>query len=385
MSVSGSAGSFLFRRLAVVVSAWLCVTAATCSSKSLNETFTNNTGAAQTYLCLNVKVWTNNTGQFPNLTNVQWYNNNSPARIVETGDAGSGYNFFTICFTVNAAAGAKAHVGGTFANRSSDAIYIDLLSHVFTNTLPSPAPSVERVAPEGGTASMPGLTFTVDVDPLEPDQLIITVENPTPQTNWLQQLDIAASDVDVSIDNLTWGDPQFDGLPWQSVSGPDFPTPIDDSTGPQVFRVSTLGMMGCNAYLRFRANRTADDDSDQLGAATRPLPCAQNVAGVRLNIATTPSDGAAGVDIVNVTGSGFPFGIVSPDNVTVTLSTACGDTAAATTAALSVETIIGSSMRVGFLIPDGTPAGRYFVAIHDTALSDPYFSSGNCSELNVVQ
>src|SRR5262249_10533001 len=105
------------------------------------------------------------------------------------------------------------------------------------------------------------------------------------------------------------------------------------------------------------------------------------VAAVKLNVATTPDNGVAGVNNVNITGSGFPSGTVTPGNVSISLASTCQGTAAATTTATSVISIIGTSRRVNFVIPNFLEKGTYFASISDPTDS---IASTNCSEVKVT-
>ncbi len=107
---------------------------------------------------------------------------------------------------------------------------------------------------------------------------------------------------------------------------------------------------------------------------------------VKLPVETSPSSGVSGVTQVNLTGSGFPSGTITPANVVVTLSHTCGGAAAATTSAVSVRTILGSTDRVAFGIPAGIATGTYFVTVADTAVGDADFTTiaGSCSTVAVT-
>ena len=98
---------------------------------------------------------------------------------------------------------------------------------------------------------------------------------------------------------------------------------------------------------------------------------------VYLNASTAPSSGVVGVTNVNLTGSGFPSGVIPPGNVTISLATTCGGSAGTTTTALSVKTIIGSSDRIQFQIPASLAKGGYFVSMSGTTLGGTSFQSSN--------
>jgi hypothetical protein len=110
----------------------------------------------------------------------------------------------------------------------------------------------------------------------------------------------------------------------------------------------------------------------------------QSWAAVTLNAGTSPGSGVSGSTQVNATGSGFPSGPFTPSNVIVTLQTGvCGGPTAATTPAISITHILGTSYRVHFLIPSGLVTGNYFVSVRDSADATP-FTSANCSLLQVT-
>jgi len=111
---------------------------------------------------------------------------------------------------------------------------------------------------------------------------------------------------------------------------------------------------------------------------------------VHLNVYTTPDNGVAGVNNANVVGSGFPAGTITPANVQVLLSsigcfmTSTDPTQYATTTGISVKQIIGTSDRIGFLVPASLATNTYNVWIADSANGDANFTSGNCSLIKVT-
>ncbi len=106
------------------------------------------------------------------------------------------------------------------------------------------------------------------------------------------------------------------------------------------------------------------------------------VTAVKLNVSTTPGLAVAGVNNVNITGSGFPAGVAIPGNIVVSLATACGAIPVASTVAFGLTHILGTSYRVAFQVPAGMAPGTYFVTIRDDG-SDANFVSLNCSQLIV--
>jgi hypothetical protein len=109
-------------------------------------------------------------------------------------------------------------------------------------------------------------------------------------------------------------------------------------------------------------------------------------AQIHLNTWTTPDNGTAGINTVNVIGSSFPAGQITPANVMVKLSPTCGGAASASTSAISVMTLIGTSRRVSFLVPGTLMTGMYFVSLSDSgAGGDVSFDTGaSCSEVTVT-
>jgi hypothetical protein len=108
---------------------------------------------------------------------------------------------------------------------------------------------------------------------------------------------------------------------------------------------------------------------------------------VKLAAYTTPSSGVAGTTNVNITGSSFPAGTITPANVVVAWENTCGGSPVVTTAANSVKTIVGSEDRVNINVPGtGLAPGtnNYFVQISDSAGGDANFISSNCSEVQVT-
>jgi len=108
-------------------------------------------------------------------------------------------------------------------------------------------------------------------------------------------------------------------------------------------------------------------------------------AQVSLNTWTSPDTGVAGVNNVNITGSGFPAGPITPSNVTVTFSTTCGGAPAATANANRITLVLGSSLRVNVNIPASLAQADYFVQVSDSAAGDINFTSMDCSKIHVTR
>jgi hypothetical protein len=104
---------------------------------------------------------------------------------------------------------------------------------------------------------------------------------------------------------------------------------------------------------------------------------------VRLNEATTPGTGVSGSSQVYVAGTGFQNPIAA-SGVTVSLSATCGGSVIATTPALSVTQVIGSSDRVEFLIPGSIiKTAFYYVSLSGTNSAGVPFTSSDCSAIQI--
>ena len=110
---------------------------------------------------------------------------------------------------------------------------------------------------------------------------------------------------------------------------------------------------------------------------------AHATTSVRLNAWTVPGQGAAGSTTVTLTGSNFPSGTIMPSAVTLSFSSTCGGSVAATTSPTTVSTILGSSDRLTFLVPGSLATGTYFISASGTSASSVAFASSNCAEINV--
>ncbi len=105
-----------------------------------------------------------------------------------------------------------------------------------------------------------------------------------------------------------------------------------------------------------------------------------SVASVlKLNVATAPGSGKAGVSTVAVTGAMFPAGAYTAAEITVFVASTCMGANPASAPGKTLTTIAGNTRRVTFLIPATAPTGAGFVWV-----AGPGFASTNCSKLTVV-
>ena len=161
---------------------------------------------------------------------------------------------------------------------------------------------------------------------------------------------------------------------------------------PGTWLLTILGG-GCLAF--FRRRRLAF----RTGKLLKGVPCfvtvlacvwcvlvTQSVSAANLNTWTSPDNGVAGVNDVNVVGTGFPSGTITATNVTISLyAGACGSAVTATTTAHSVRAVTGTARRFDFMIPGTLGNGIYNVAVSDTVAGDANFDTRgtSCSQINV--
>ncbi|HXN52696.1 MAG TPA: RHS repeat-associated core domain-containing protein [Candidatus Acidoferrum sp.] len=105
---------------------------------------------------------------------------------------------------------------------------------------------------------------------------------------------------------------------------------------------------------------------------------------IQLTASTVPSQGEAGVNLVYVTGSGFPSGTIPPINVTVSFAATCGGAPLANATATGVQTLLGTTRRVQVQIPSGLTPNTYAVSLNGTTSTGTSFSSVNCSSVQVI-
>jgi 6-phosphogluconolactonase (cycloisomerase 2 family) len=108
---------------------------------------------------------------------------------------------------------------------------------------------------------------------------------------------------------------------------------------------------------------------------------------ITLSPVTAPSAGEPGVTLINVTGSGFPSGSITPALVTVGLQPAVtGSGPLLTATVMAVTTIVGVTRRITFQIVPGNPVQaptNYLVSVMGSTASGVKFSSANTATLIV--
>ncbi|MEO8127020.1 MAG: hypothetical protein ABI822_08010, partial [Bryobacteraceae bacterium] len=123
-----------------------------------------------------------------------------------------------------------------------------------------------------------------------------------------------------------------------------------------------------------------------MAAIIATVAICQAQVSVMLSPVASPSSGQAGVTSVNVTGTSFPGGTITPANTIVQLQPASGGPPVVIQPN-TVTTIIGSTRRVTFVIPasisieEPTP---YLVSISGTTSSQIAFASSNSASLTIT-
>src|SRR5205814_2346268 len=96
--------------------------------------------------------------------------------------------------------------------------------------------------------------------------------------------------------------------------------------------------------------------------------------------------GQPGVTTINITGSNFPSGTISPADTNLTLELAAGGTTPVVTKASSVTIIVGSTRRVTFTIPSSISVSlptAYLVSVSGTTTDGNVFASSNKASLTI--
>jgi Fe-S cluster assembly iron-binding protein IscA len=110
-------------------------------------------------------------------------------------------------------------------------------------------------------------------------------------------------------------------------------------------------------------------------------------AQVKLNASAAPSAGQPDVQMIKVTGSGFPSGAIPQQNVTVSFVSAVPQSGpSAATKASAVATLFGTTRTISFQIPSALATQSpisYLVSISGTTSSGVSFSSSNPSSLTI--
>ncbi|MGH9346384.1 MAG: PKD domain-containing protein, partial [Vicinamibacterales bacterium] len=120
-------------------------------------------------------------------------------------------------------------------------------------------------------------------------------------------------------------------------------------------------------------------------AAAGTWPRAQS--SITLQPSTSPTSGQPGIHNITVTGSNYPAGTIPPANVTVSFAPAtAGAGPSGSTAALAVQTIVGSTRRVTFRIPSSILVAAptaYRVSLSGTTSTGVAFASSNTAALTI--
>ena len=107
---------------------------------------------------------------------------------------------------------------------------------------------------------------------------------------------------------------------------------------------------------------------------------------VKLSPSTSPASAEPGVTLVNLTGSGFPLGTITPGLITVKLAPSSGSGPSESATATAVTTVIGTTRRVTFQVAPGSPLpapAAYVVSLSGTTTGGVSFSSSNTALLTI--
>jgi hypothetical protein len=109
-------------------------------------------------------------------------------------------------------------------------------------------------------------------------------------------------------------------------------------------------------------------------------------AQVTLSSTTSPSAAQAGVDVVSLTGSGFPDGTIHPSGVILTFTPIAGGSTSQVNALLATRTL-NTTVVLRFTLPNSlvvqTPAD-YWIGVSGKTLAGVAFSSNNRSRITVI-
>ena len=190
--------------------------------------------------------------------------------------------------------GARVHVGCDFmkvGNNPSTATYpIDLeeLGWGFQATPPTAGsharqdPGISEESPLASSvhpltrtllAGNPALRVNVSLNDRR-TLAVIAVSSTAPGTVWLQNLQLAAYSVDVPINNVVWGDPVFESLPWQTPTGGSLPAAVVfGTTHIYYLPVTSSDLSQLFAYVRYQAFViSASSPPDQQSGVQYPMP-----------------------------------------------------------------------------------------------------------------
>jgi hypothetical protein len=279
-STTGQSSSGHWRTCAAVsIAVFAAILAACGETKKLNKTYTNNKGGARRYLIVQYKIYGGGS-LAPYIPATCFTGANAPPTPggCPTGHVPGPNGTYYMYWDLGAAGvpnGTKIHVGCDFqkvGNNPKTATYpIDFeeVSWDFSNTVPTPPGSgVGGASSSAPSRPNPALVVNVHMSPNH-TFAVISVSPSAPGNIWLQKLEVAASSIDVPINNVLWGDPLFDSLPWQT------PTSNPNEPGSKLLFVpmSPSDLSQAFVYVRYQASTSSPSSPpDQLSAVQYPMP-----------------------------------------------------------------------------------------------------------------
>ena len=122
-----------------------------------------------------------------------------------------------------------------------------------------------------------------------------------------------------------------------------------------------------------------------IAAVLASLTLVSAQTAVTLTVTPSPSAAQPGIQVVNITGSGFPSGTIAASGVTITLTPAAGG-ASTTATPTAVATVAGTTRRVTFVIPATISVSNptaYRVRLAGATTAGTKFASTNQANLTI--
>ena len=264
-------------------------------TKKLNKTYANTTPPGR-YLWVKYKIYGGGSlAQYIPATCFTGTNAPpTPGGCPTAHVSGNGEGTWIMNWDLGPTPGARVHVGCDFVKvgTGSTATYpIDLeeLGWGFQATAPtagsharqytgiSEVPLASPVHPELFAPTLlsgnPALVVNVSLNDRR-TVAVIAVSSTAHGTVWLQNLQLAASSMDVPINNVMWGDPLFESLPWQIPTGGSLPAAIVyGRTQIYYLPVTSMDLSQMFAYVRYQASLTSPSSPpDQQSGVQYPMP-----------------------------------------------------------------------------------------------------------------
>lgn len=176
-----------------------------------NETFENTSENNALIGLTLIVVFNPPAAEFPEIA--KWYQGNQPT-IVNEGDGR-----FRLIFQVNVPPGGSVHLGWEFRSRN-----------VPFEVLPGFGIRLER----GAMVEFSTVTLATAIDPGLGLVLKASIDPSAPEPATVTRLEWTASESALGLEDLAFGDPELEALPWASVTS-DLPLVLSPGDPPRVF------------------------------------------------------------------------------------------------------------------------------------------------------